>query len=68
MDPQRRLIADYLRAHPGSFCVACLAHALGVSASQISMARHRLDATEGLKAARAACSGCRSTRIVIKVA
>jgi hypothetical protein len=68
LDPPRRLIADYLQTHPGSFCVACLAQALGVPASQISMVRHRLRATEGFNATRAACSGCRNTRIVIKVA
>jgi hypothetical protein len=68
VDSQRVLIEEFLRAHPGYFCVDCLAHALGIPASQISMAKQRLIVAAGFKAEVAVCSRCRATRAVITAA
>ena len=68
MDSHRRLIEEFLRAHPGCFCVECLASALGLPANQVSMARHQITTAEGFRWVRAVCSACRHTRIVVKAA
>jgi hypothetical protein len=68
MDSHGRLIEQFLRTHPGSFCVECLASALGLPAAQVSMARHQIALAGDFHWVRATCSGCRHTRIVIEAA
>ena len=62
------LIDRFLRQQPGFICTICLAAAVNLPPSQISMAtqRLRLDKTFALKLG--VCSRCRAERMVIEAA
>ncbi len=64
-DWPRELIMNYLKTHPGSVCISCLAKFIDVPANQISMVRHQLI---GLEVELGLCSQCRRTQIVMKSA
>ena len=68
MDSRRRVIEEFLIAHPGSFCADCIALAVDIPARQVSMIRQRLVSQGRLSAVHAACSACLRKRIVVKVA
>jgi hypothetical protein len=68
LDPHHELIAEFLRCHPAEVCVDCLADAIDLPPSQVSMATQRL-AFDGAFAARLGiCSRCHHQRTVVKAA
>ena len=62
------VIETFLRSHPESFCIDCLAQALDMPAGQVSMVARRLQDTLGFSMATGACSQCRRQRSVIRAA
>jgi DNA-binding transcriptional ArsR family regulator len=68
VDPQHELIAEFLKRHPEPVCVDCLADAIDLPPSQVSMTLQRLT-FHGVFAARLdTCSRCRQQRTVVKAA
>jgi len=68
MDAPYQLIDTFLRQHPGSICTDCLAGAINVPPSQVSMATQRLRQDEAFALKVGVCSRCRAERTVIKAA
>ena len=68
MDPQHELIADFLRRHPDEVCVDCLADAIDLPPSQVSMAVQRLTFGGSFAARLGVCSRCQHHRTVVKAA
>ena len=62
------MIEEFLKAHPGYFCTACLASLLNIPAGQVSMLSRRLDLAGSFQTDRAPCSACHRTRLVLKAA
>ena len=68
MDPQHDLIAEFLRRHPEEFCVDCLADAIDLPPSQVSMVMQRLIFGGAFAARLGVCSRCQHRRTVVKAA
>ena len=68
MDSSYHLIDRFLRQHPGFICTDCLAAAVGVPPSQVSMATHRLRQNFAFSLKVGICSRCSVERTVIRVA
>ena len=68
MDSSYHLIDRFLRQHPGFICTDCLAAAVGVPPSQVSMATQRLRQNIAFSSKIGACSRCSAERIVIRAA
>jgi hypothetical protein len=68
MDASYQLIDRFLRQHPGFICTDCLAIAVGVPPSQVSMATQRLRQEAGFASKLGVCSRCSTERTVIKAA
>ena len=62
------VIETFLRSHPESVCVDCLAQSLDMPAGQVSMVVRRLQGTLGFTGEVGFCSRCRQQRSVIKAA
>ena len=63
-----RGIEDFLWRADAFFCVDCLADAVDLPPSQVSMAAQRLRLDKAYAAGLGACSRCGRTRSVIKAA
>jgi hypothetical protein len=68
VDPQHELIADFLTRHPDEVCLDCLADAIDLPPSQVSMAMQRLTFGGAFAARLGICSRCRHRRTVVKAA
>jgi DNA-binding transcriptional ArsR family regulator len=68
VDPQHDLIAEFLHRHPGEVCVYCLADAIDLPPSQVSMAMQRLTFGGAFAARLGICSRCHHRRTVVKAA
>ena len=68
MDASYQLIDRFLRQHPGFICTDCLATAVGVPASQVSMATQRLRQDQRFAWKVGVCSRCSAQRTVIRAA
>jgi DNA-binding transcriptional ArsR family regulator len=68
VDPHHDLIARFLRRHPGEVCVDCLADAIDLPPSQVSMAMQRLVFGGAFAARLGVCSRCNHQRTVLKAA
>jgi hypothetical protein len=66
LDPQHDLIAGFLRRHPGEVCVDCLADAVDLPPSQVSMAMQGLTFGGAFAARHGVCSRCHHQRTVVK--
>jgi DNA-binding transcriptional ArsR family regulator len=68
LDPHHQLIAEFLRHHPDEVCVDCLAGAIDVPPSQVSMAVQRLTVGGAVASRLGICSRCRHHRTVVGTA
>jgi hypothetical protein len=68
LDPHHELIAAFLRRHPDEVCVDCLADAIDVPPSQVSMAMQRLTFGGACAARIGVCSRCHHQRTVVRAA
>jgi len=68
MNAPHQLIDAFLRQHPGFICTDCLARAVNVPPSQVSMVTHRLRSDAAFSSKIDVCSRCRAERTVIKAA
>jgi hypothetical protein len=68
VDSQHDLIAEFLRRHPGEVCADCLADAIDLPPSQVSMAMQRLTFGGGFAARLGMCCRCHHRRTVVKAA
>ena len=68
MDASYQLIDRFLRQHPGFICTDCLAAAVGVPPSQVSMASQRLRQDQQFAWKIGTCSRCSAERTVIRAA
>jgi len=66
MDTPYQLIDRYLRQHPGFICTDCLATAVNVPPSQVSMATQRLRQDRSVAFKIGVCSRCSTERTVIQ--
>lgn len=68
MDPLRTVIVRYLRAHPGAYCVECIAAAIRRPLSQVTMSvLGRTDISKVLTVP-GECLACRRDRMLAKAA
>lgn len=68
MDQQHELIAEFLGRHPGEVCVDCLADAIDLPPSQVSMVMQRLTFGGTFAARLGVCSRCHHRRTVVQAA
>jgi hypothetical protein len=68
MDASYQLIDRFLRQHPGFICTDCLAAAVNLPPSQVSMAIQRLRMDKAFASMLGACSRCAAERTVIRAA
>ncbi len=68
MDTPYELIGRFLQQHPGVICTDCLASAVNVPPSQVSMAAQRLRQDKGFAFKIGVCSRCAAERTVIQAA
>jgi hypothetical protein len=68
VDPPHEPIASFLQRHPDDICVGCLADAIDLPPSQVSMALQRLTFAGALTARLAICSRCQQRRTVVSAA
>lgn len=68
MDPQHELIAAFLGRHPDEVCLDCLADAIDLPPSQVSMAMQRLTFGGAFATRLGICSRCQHRRTVVKAA
>ena len=68
MDAPHHLINEFLRQHPGFICTDCLARAVNLPPSQVSMVTHRLRSDRAFSLTLGVCSRCRAERTGIKAA
>jgi len=68
VDSSYHLVARFLRQHPGFICTDCLAAAVGVPPSQVSMATQRLRQSIAFSSKVGVCSRCSAERAVIRAA
>lgn len=62
------MIEEFLTGESGPVCVDCLATAVGLPVSQVSMMMQRLASLGALKAQVGVCVRCRKKRTVLKAA
>jgi hypothetical protein len=68
MDASYQVIDRFLRQHPGFICTDCLAAAVGMPPSQVSMATQRLRQDTQFASKLGVCSRCSAERTVIRAA
>jgi hypothetical protein len=68
VDSSYHLVDRFLRQHVGFICTDCLAAAVGVPPSQVSMATQRLRQNIAFSSKVGVCSQCSVERTVIRAA
>lgn len=62
------MIEEFLAIQTAPVCVDCLATAVGLPASQVSMSMQRLTSLGAIKTQVGTCERCRKQRTVLKAA